>query len=98
MQYKAVVLFQQSEAEMQSPCRSNPNNNLHVICYSVPVTVAMAPSARIVAYYVMQNSANELVADSLNFNVEGALDNNKVCSMDLLTLPNVKLSSVRMKI
>ena len=79
---------------MQSPCRSNPDNNEHVICYSVPVTVAMAPSARIVAYYVMKNSADELVADSLNFNVEGALDNNKVCSMDLLTLPNVKLSSV----
>ena len=78
---------------MQLPRRSNPNNNEHVICYSVPVTVAMAPSARIVAYYVMQNSANELVADSLNFNVEGAL---KVCSMGFLTLPDVKLSSVMM--
>lgn len=38
----------------------------------------MAPSARIIAYYVLDDSSKELVADSLNFNVNGALDNNKV--------------------
>lgn len=40
----------------------------------------MAPSARIVAYYVTSGSNPELVADSLNFNVEGAFDKNQVLS------------------
>lgn len=39
---------------------------------------SMAPSARIIAYYVLGDSTNELVADSLNFNVDGAFDRNKV--------------------
>lgn len=38
----------------------------------------MAPSARIIVYTVA-GANNELVADSLNFNVEGAF-NNQVCA------------------
>ena len=41
---------------------------------------SMAPTARILAYYLNGDSSKELVADSLNFNVDGAFDRNKVCS------------------
>lgn len=37
------------------------------------VTPAMAPSARVVVYYVRQDG--EVVADALNFDVEGMLQN-----------------------
>ncbi|KAF6027708.1 hypothetical protein EB796_013981 [Bugula neritina] len=46
--------------------------------FSVQMLPIMAPSARIVAYYVTSGSNPELVADSLNFNVEGAFDKNQV--------------------
>ena len=41
---------------------------------------SMAPTARILAYYLNGDSSKELVADSLNFNVDGAFDRNKVSS------------------
>ena len=40
---------------------------------------SMAPSARIIAYYVFSDSSEEeLVVDSLNLEVEGAFDRNQV--------------------
>jgi len=44
----------------------------------------MAPSARIIAYTVAQpGGQGEVVADSLNFNVDGAFQN-KVRSLSML--------------
>ena len=48
---------------------------------SVQMQAGMAPSARIIAYYILGDSSKELVADSLNFNVEGAFDKNQVQKM-----------------
>ena len=45
---------------------------------SVQMEASMAPSARIIAYYVFSDSSEELVVDSLNLEVEGAFDRNQV--------------------
>jgi len=55
-----------------------------IILRRVPITAAMAPSARIIAYTVAQpGGQGEVVADSLNFNVDGAFQN-KVRSLSML--------------
>ena len=39
---------------------------------------SMAPSARIVAYYIINDASKEIVADSLTFEVGGAFARNPV--------------------
>lgn len=43
------------------------------ITFEVAITAAMAPSARMLVYYVRSNG--EIVADSVQFNVEGIFEN-----------------------